>query len=224
MSEPSILNVKSLKEQVYEYLRQQMSSGDLHPGSVIDLNATSKKLGISKTPLRDALIMLESEGFVEILPRRGVYVKTLSLQEIREFYQIIGALESTALLASANRLGSSELTAMRDLNTAMKRALDENDFDTYYARNLAFHDLYIGCSGNTTLAKTVHLLKKRLYDFPRQVGFVKEWEYASIGEHQRIIDLLAAGDVKGAAGYIRDIHWSFETQENFINQYYRNIE
>jgi DNA-binding GntR family transcriptional regulator len=63
-----VLNIKSLKEQVYEYLREQMRIGAILPGSVIDMEETSKKLGVSKTPLRDALLQLEMEGFVSILP------------------------------------------------------------------------------------------------------------------------------------------------------------
>ena len=66
MESQGILNLTSLKDQVYEYLRYKMRIGDIKPGSVIDMTATSKKLGISRTPLRDALIQLEMEGFVVI--------------------------------------------------------------------------------------------------------------------------------------------------------------
>ncbi len=67
MAKESILNLKSLKDQVYEYLREQLHKGKIKPGSVINMDGTSRKLGISKTPLRDALIQLEMEGFVTIL-------------------------------------------------------------------------------------------------------------------------------------------------------------
>ena len=77
-----LINVKSLKEQVYDYLRQQFQKHRLQPGDVINMEATAKKLGISKTPLRDALIQLEMEGFVTISPRRGIFVNALPLDEI----------------------------------------------------------------------------------------------------------------------------------------------
>jgi len=85
-----LLNIKSLKEQVYEYLREQMRRGDLKPGSVIEMEETSKKLGVSKTPLRDALLQLEMEDFVTILPRRKVVVNVLTLQDIRNYYEVMG--------------------------------------------------------------------------------------------------------------------------------------
>jgi DNA-binding GntR family transcriptional regulator len=73
-------NQISLREQVYHFFRQQMQSGMLAPGASINLNEISKKLAISKTPLRDALIQLETEGFVTILPRRGIIVNKLPLR------------------------------------------------------------------------------------------------------------------------------------------------
>jgi DNA-binding GntR family transcriptional regulator len=81
MVEKPILNLKSLKDQVYEYLREQMHRGEILPGSVINMDETARKLGVSKTPLRDALLQLEMEDFVSILPRRGVVVNVLTLQD-----------------------------------------------------------------------------------------------------------------------------------------------
>ncbi len=215
-----VINVKSLKEQVYDYLRQQFQQHRLQPGTAIKMEATAKKLGVSKTPLRDALIQLEMEGFVTIHPRRGIYVNTLPLSEIRDFYQVIGALESSALQASFPGLGAAGIKKMDALNRQMQKAVDHNDFDLFYEKNLLFHDGFIGPCGNATLVRMIGNLKKRLYDFPRQRQWIKEWEQASIGEHQQIIDFLAAGDPAAAALFLRDVHWSFAVQEKFIGKYY----
>ena len=223
MGEKPVLNVKSLKSQVYEYLREQMRRGDILPGSVIDMEETSQKLGVSKTPLRDALLQLEMEHFVSILPRRKVVVNVLTVQDIRNYYQIIGALESTALLAGFDKIGDSEIKAMAELNAGMKEAVEQNDFDLYYERNLAFHRTFIAPCGNAYLIEIVNVLKKRLYDFPRQKGFVKEWEAASVGEHARLLEAISEGRSLDAANFIRDVHWSFEVQEKFIEKYYNNI-
>lgn len=220
MDRKPLLNVKSLKEQVYEYLREQMRRGELRPGSAIDMEETSKKLGVSKTPLRDALLQLETEDFVTIRPRRMVVVNDLTEQDIRNYYEIIGALESIALLKSLGGLTPADLDRMQALNDGMKAAIAANDFDAYYEKNLAFHGTFVDRCGNASLVKLVVNLKKRLYDFPRVPGFVKEWEEASIGEHQALIDLLRAGRGLEAANHVRDIHWSFEVQERFIRRYY----
>lgn len=214
------LMLKSLKEQVYDYLRQQFQRHRLQPGEVINMEATARKLGVSKTPLRDALIQLEMEGFVTISPRRGIFVNSLPLEEIREFYQVIGSLESSALQAAFPRLGPPGIKKMDGLNRQMQKAIDRDDFDLFYQRNLQFHDAFIDLCGNKTLVRIVGNLKKRLYDFPRQRQWIKEWEQFSIREHQEIIDFLAAGDVQSAALFLRDAHWSFAVQEKFIRKYY----
>lgn len=215
-----MINVKSLKEQVYEYLRQQFQQHRLQPGTVINMEATAKKLGISKTPLRDALIQLEMEGFVTISPRRGIFVNSLPLDEIREFYQVIGAMESSALQEAYPELGAAGIKAMDGLNRQMQKAIDGNDFDLFYEKNLLFHDRFIAPCGNKTLMRIVGNLKKRLYDFPQQRQWIKEWEQSSICEHQEIIDFLAAGDPAAAALFLRDVHWSFTVQEKYIRKYY----
>jgi len=218
-----ILNIKSLKEQVYEYLREQMRRGDIMPGSAIDMEETSKKLGVSKTPLRDALLQLEMEEFVTILPRRMVVVNTLTKDDIRNYYEIIGSLESMAMLKAFERLKTSDIEDMQKLNAGMKEAIAANDFDLYYERNLAFHNSFLNLCGNDSLVRLVNNLKKRLYDFPRPQGFVKEWEESSILEHQALIDLLRKGRGQDAANHVRDVHWSFKVQEGFVGKYYPGI-
>jgi len=221
MTDTPILNIKSLKEQVYSYLREQLRSGEILPGSAINLDETSRKLGVSRTPLRDALLQLESEGFVTIYPRRGIVVNFLSLRDIQNYYQIIGALESTALKQSFEKIGEAEIRTMEEMIETMKRAIESGDFDLYYERNLALHDVYLTPCRNENLVRIVRTLKRRLYDFPRQKGFVKEWETSSIAEHTELLRLLKQGKAAEAAAYVRDVHWSYEVQERFISQYYK---
>jgi DNA-binding GntR family transcriptional regulator len=221
MQNKSIINIKSLKEQVYDFLRDEMRKGQILPGSAIDMEETSKQLGVSRTPLRDALLQLEMEGFVNIYPRRGIVVNILSLQEIKNYYEIIGALESIALLLAFEKIRESEIKTMEKQVEGMKKAIEADNFDIYYERNLKFHDVYLDLCGNENLVKIVRTLKKRLYDFPRQKGFVKEWELASIGEHKELLSLIKRGQAADAAAYIREVHWSFKVQEKFINEYYK---
>jgi DNA-binding GntR family transcriptional regulator len=220
MTKKFILNLASLKDQVYEYIRIQMKIGKLKPGDSIDMNSFSQKLGVSKTPLRDALIRLEMEGFVRILPRRGVFVNELTIQDIKDSYQILGALESTAIIAAAPNLMEADVHRMEKLNEGMRQALERDDFNAYYEKNLQFHDIFLTLSGNKQLRDTADVLKKRLYDFPRQAGYVREWEEHSIQEHKELIRLIAERRFLEAANYIRDVHWSFAVQQKFVAKYY----
>ena len=139
----SPLVLKSLSEQVYDHLRHLLNRGELRPGAYLDLDALETRLGVSRTPLRDALLQLHAESFVTILPRRGVQVRPLTREDVRHLYEIIGALEGAALLAAFPRLGAAEAADLRRLNAEMKEAVDANDFDGYYERNLAFHGVFL---------------------------------------------------------------------------------
>ena len=222
MTEKSILYLKSLKEQVYEYFRERMEKGNIRPGSFINIDETSKKLGVSRTPLRDALLQLEMESFVLIIPRRGVIVNLLTLQDIKSYYEIIGALESTALLCASERIKKENIKKMQKLNIGMEEAIERDDFNLYYAKNLTFHNVFLDLCKNSNLARIVNNLKKRLYDFPRQEGFVKKWEESSIREHKELVVLITQGRYEEASSFIRDVHWSFKVQEKFIKEYYRH--
>lgn len=217
-------NMVSLRQQVYDYLRSQMNRGELRPGSVINIGEMSARFGISRTPLREALLQLESEGFVTIFPRKGIIVNPLTEDDIRHAYEIIGALEASVVLNESFRINPSGINEMRRLNRHMREALDRDDFDTFYSHNIAFHNVYLDLSENRGLVRTVMTLKQRLYDFPRRKGFVKEWEMTSTGEHERFIELLETGDARSASDYMRDVHWSFDVQRPWIHRYYRELE
>jgi len=214
------LQTRSLREQVYEYLRDEMTRGGMQPGNFLDLNDLAQRLGISRTPLREALLQLETQGFVTVLPRRGFRLNPLTLDDIRHYYEIIGALESATLENFGGSLGPEDITRMRALDASMGKAVAANNFDSYYKLNLAFHDIYLGRSDNKRLLAQVRLLKQRLYDWPRREGMVKSWEEHSVGEHEAFIKLLEQDRIQEAAAYLQDVHWSFQVQETYIHAYY----
>ncbi len=212
--------VKSLGEQVYDYLFEQLKQKALAPGTYLDLDQIAARLGISRTPLRDALLSLELEGYVEIVPRRGVLVKHLELEEVRDLYQVIGALEATAMLAAAPGLGPEDHRRLREMTDEYQSRLDEANFDRCLLINYQFHDFFLERCGNDLLARAVHGYKRRLYDWPRQAELLAEWEQRNADEHRRMVELLGAGDARGAAELLQYVHWSFQGQESYVRSFY----
>ncbi len=210
----------SLAGSVYAELKLRLNRGDLAPGQFLDQAALGAELGMSRAPLRDALIRLELEGFVTIYPRRGVMVRPLDLATIRNIYEILGALEASAAEHAIGRFGMAEDGRMADLIELMDKSLACDDFDAYYEANVRFHDVYISLSTNPELRRQVGILKERLYDFPRRSSFVKEWELASMNEHRELASRFALRDFVAAAAWIREVHWSYEVQERFVRAYY----
>jgi len=221
MAHPTPIIVKSLREQVYECLLAQLKAGALDTGSFLDLNRLAAELGVSRTPLRDALIQLEAEEFVTIAPRRGVAVRALGAGDIREIYQLVGALEASALLAAAPALGPGDLAHLRSLDQRALQAVSAGDRDGYRDSNYAFHDFFLDRMANGRITALVHLKKQQLYDWNRKFEQLHPaWEHNGIQEHEAIIDLLDKGEAQAAAAHLRDVHWGFGVQEAFVQQVY----
>lgn len=214
-----MLNTKSLREQIYESLKKEMQDGHLVPGSYINMNLMSARLGISKTPLRDALIQLETEGFVSILPRKGIRVKKLTLKDIQESYEIIGALESFVVRSVFNKFKDSHIKKMERLNEKQYEAIASSDFEKYYKLNLDFHAVFLNLSDNAALRNVITPVKQRLYDFPRR-PYLKEWESQHLREHQEFINCLKNNDVECAVSLLLDKHWAYAAHEKYFQQFY----
>ncbi|MEH0019457.1 MAG: GntR family transcriptional regulator [Desulfobacter sp.] len=213
------LNVLSLREQVYEYLRNEMITGGLVPGSTINLNKIAERLGISKTPLRDALIHLELEGFVTILPRRGVMVNALEMKDVEDAYHSIGIIEAAIVQDCFEKIKSAHISRLERLNEQMRKDIREDDFSKLFKTNLAFHDVVNSLSDNPLLEKFIFPIKHRLYDFQGQ-SYIPEWELRNCDEHDQFIGFLKERNPSEAARVLKDVHWSYKIQESFIRQFY----
>jgi DNA-binding GntR family transcriptional regulator len=185
-----------------------MSQGILKPGSSIKTSQIIKELGISKTPLRDALISLEAEGFVTILPQRGVIINALSREDNRYIYDVLGGLESKVIIKEFHKIGAAEIAEFNRLNEKMLALAETNsgDFKEYNDCNLSFHDVFLRLNENPLMLKYITILKQRLYDFPRR-DYGTNWMHRNVIEHQQFIKLVEEGNAKEAADFMRDVHW-----------------
>ncbi|MBT8333174.1 MAG: GntR family transcriptional regulator [Deltaproteobacteria bacterium] len=213
------LKFSSLSEQVYEYLRKQMNHGALLPGSTINIGEIARQLGISKTPLRDALIHLELEGFVTILPRRGVRVNKLRLHDVRNAYDAVGLVEAFIVIDCIEKIKPSHIKKLEDLNEKMVSDIKSDNFSRLFKTNLQFHNVYLDVSDNELLKKFILPIKHRLYDFPRQ-NYIREWELRNCEEHKQFIAYLQHGNGEEAAKILQHVHWSYEYQKKYIYKFY----
>ena len=194
-----------LREQVYEYLRNELKQGNLKPGMFVSMNQVMKTLGISRTPLRDALLQLQIEGFVSFLPQRGIRINELSQQDIEDIYELIGALDSRALLTVFDKLGAPEIARMKKINEEMLTNISETHFSRYWQLNTEFHHVYLDFSSNLPLINQLNILRQRLFEFGKKDWNprMREMNYA---EHRGMLELIEKGDAVGAADFMRDVH------------------
>jgi DNA-binding GntR family transcriptional regulator len=181
----------------------------------------SAELEISKTPLREALIKLECQGFVTMMPRKGVLVSELTYGELKEYYEIIGYLESSVVYSVFDQLSApSKIKQMKQSNAEQKFMLKNQKLDRYYKINLEFHDIFLSLSNNRTLNEIVISLKKRLYDFPWHRLWA-DWEKVNLDEHDKFISNIEKGYRLKAVAVIRDEHWGWAKHEPYFRKFYK---
>ncbi|HPA59448.1 MAG TPA: GntR family transcriptional regulator [Synergistales bacterium] len=210
----------SLRFVVYDFFREQMRNGVLIPGSLINVREISENLGISMTPLREALVQLETQGFVTVIPRKGVVLNGLSLRKIRNIYSIVGALEAVALRAAFPFIDEVSVESAGRINAEMRKCLNENDSQGYLDRNNRFHGLWLDRTENDELLRQIRVMKERLYEFPGNEDLIPEWEEASLNEHCELLSRIASGDLEESVRYLQFVHWDYENQEHFVRRFY----
>jgi len=209
----------TLREKVYKYLHQELVYGHLSDESFIDQNRICRQLKISRAPLRDALIQLEAEHFVRILPRRGVRINKLSLKDVMNSYGILATIESSVVATEFYKFKPHHIKRMEDFNQNLYEMLDANQLEEYYHLNLKFHDIFLSLSDNPLVREIVYPLKQRLYDFPR-MKYDREWELINLSEHQRFIQSVKANNRDAAVAVIRYEHWDFNLHKDKIIMLY----
>ncbi|GAA1519351.1 GntR family transcriptional regulator [Kribbella lupini] len=186
----------ALREQVLSELRRRIVDGDYAQGERLTENRLADDFGVSRNPVREALRVVESEGFVEILPRRGAVVATLDDTAIRDLFAVRKQLETLAAGLAAERATEDDVARLRALLAEANAATDAEDFARVAELNSALHVAVIDISGNRWLAS----LSSAMYHHVHWVFRVGAAQRAphSWEEHIRLVDAIAAGDAEAA--------------------------
>jgi len=171
----------------------------------VSINKMVENLGLSRTPLRDALLQLQVEGFVTFLPQRGIKINELNLEEIENIYEVMGALDSRVLISVFDGIGQKELDRMGKINEQMLLAAEKKDFYRYWELNSKFHGVYLNLSKNYLILYHLNILRQRLFGFG-EIDWGNQLIEMNYREHVKIISLISQGNPEKAAKYIRDVH------------------
>ena len=194
-----------LRTQVYEYLRQELKAESLKPGMFVSMKQIMETLDIGRTPLRDALLQLQNEGFVTFLPQRGIRINELRQQDIEDNYEMLGALDSRILLSVFDRIGPPEIETMKRLNQELGANLAGKKFGHYWDLNTAFHHVYLDLSSNAPILKQLNIIRQRLFEFGKKDWSLK-MKKMNYSEHIEMIELIEKGQAVQAADFMRDVH------------------
>lgn len=199
------LENRTLRERVFEHLRDEILSGVLEPGAELHEVPVAAALGISRGPLREALGRLAAEGLVTITPRRGAVVTKLTSSEFIEAYQVREALESFAVRLAVPRLTEADRTRLHELADTMADHVRNEDVDAFFEANLRFHELFVRASGNRRLQLMHAQLIGQISRLMRRSHELRGGMEQSISEHRAILDAVDAGDA-ALAGKLLEEH------------------
>jgi DNA-binding GntR family transcriptional regulator len=184
-----------LRDAVRDEIRAGIIDGRYPPNTRIIERNLAEQLGVSRIPVREALRMLETEGFVTLVPRRGVLVRQLSENDVEELFDVRQALEVLAAERAAERAGKGDILRLRQLLARGRRAIDAGDMSAVWAANEEFHDEIIRLARNGLLAGVLEPLQGRLHWLFRQHENPERlWD-----EHSELCDAIASGDPQRAA-------------------------
>jgi DNA-binding GntR family transcriptional regulator len=193
-SRPASINRASLSQQAVEELRRRIAGSTLLPGQRLDEVALADDLGISRTPLREALKVLSAEGLVEIRPRRGCYVAELGPPDLEEIFPIMALLEGEVAREAAAKAAPGDLKRLDRLHAELERHAAAGEVDRYYEVNYAFHDALQAIAGNRWLQHVIGDLRK-LLKLSRHRSLRLEGRLAeSLAEHRALMDALHEHD------------------------------
>jgi DNA-binding GntR family transcriptional regulator len=182
-----------------------LKAENLKPGMFVSMNLIMKNLGISRTPLRDALLQLQTEGFVTFLPQRGIRINELSQQDIEDMYEMLGALDSRVLLSVFDKVSPSEIDKMKKLNQEMLENISGTRFYRYWDLNTEFHNVYISLSSNVPVLNQINIIRQRLFEFGKK-DWRRKMREMNYSEHLTLIELIEKSKAIEAADFMRDVH------------------
>lgn len=196
--EASMSEYLPLRDVVFNTLRQAILRGDLKPGERLMEISLANKLGVSRTPVREAIHKLEQEGLVLMIPRRGAEVAQITEKSLRDVLEVRGALEELAVRLACERMTGQALGELNRAAERFEKTLGSSDITAVAEADVAFHDVIYMATDNQRLIALLNNLREQMYRY--RVEYLKRGECHAqlLSEHQEIIEAITNKEVERA--------------------------
>jgi DNA-binding GntR family transcriptional regulator len=204
---------------IYNKLKRLIYYGELNPGEKLSEIELTKKMNVSRTPIREAFRQLQMEGYITVLPNKGAYVSKLPPEKIEEIYDVVRLLEGFAAELAARKISDSGLNKLKKIQEKLVLFPSQKKYRNYIKWNTEFHKWITRLSGNNSLAQTVTELRTRIYRY-RLIsvtipGYLEK--YAS--DHERIINAIGKKDSVRAKKYMEEhVHFVKKILVSFLKE------
>lgn len=204
---------ESLADKSYDVLRHHILTNELPPESLWSDRELCERFGLSRTPVREAILRLQTEELVQIVPRKGTRILPLLISDVRDIHQVTGALElEAALILAKAEDDARDLSQLRQAVEDMEAAIEVNDRDTWAEADRRFHFLVVDTCGNARLARMYHA-QRGLTDRARYFALhLRELPVQSTEEHRGMYQALLSRDL-GRLEHLYRLHWDRTTEE-----------
>ena len=196
--EASMSEYLPLRDVVFNTLRQAILRGDLKPGERLMEISLANRLGVSRTPVREAIHKLEQEGLVLMIPRRGAEVAQITEKSLRDVLEVRGALEELAVRLACERMTGQALGELNRAAERFEKTLGSSDITSVAEADVAFHDVIYMATDNQRLIALLNNLREQMYRY--RVEYLKRGECHAqlLSEHQEIIEAITNKEVERA--------------------------
>ncbi len=203
-TDKTLIPRQGLHEAVADRLRLKIVEGEFDPGMRLNERLLCESMGVSRTPMREAIKTLAGEGLIRLEPNRGAVVPALSADEVASAFEVIAALEALAGELAAVRATTEEIDQVLSLQTQMEAAHARRDLSAYYSLNAQIHAAINRAAGNPVLAESFRALNMRLQSLRFKSNLNQEKWDAAVGEHAQIARALASRDAVRLGALLRE--------------------
>lgn len=206
-------NYKPLRDVVFENLREAILEGKLKPGQRLMEVQLAEQLGVSRTPVREAIRKLELEGLVVMLPRKGAYVANMSLKDILDVLEVRASLEGLAASLAAERISEDDINKLKDISEQFKKSTMESDVDALLKQDVEFHECIFKATNNKKLIQLINSLWEQVYRF--RVTYMSDYDSSLniVEEHRCLLEAIIKGDSELSKKYATE---HIEKAEQFM--------
>lgn len=203
-----------LRDVVFQTLREGILTGELKPGERLMEIHLANRLGVSRTPVREAIRMLELEGLVTMIPRKGACVASISKQDLKDVLELRRALDSLAVKLACERISPEQLLALHAAAKEFEKSTASNNAKEIAQADVRFHDIILDAAGNKRLIQMVNNLAERVFRY--RLEYIKDRNNHEqlIKEHAKILEYIEKKDSEAAQ---RAIELHIDNQEKNIN-------
>ena len=197
------IRTKTLHQEIVAQIQEMIHKGILVKGQKIDEKRLCESMGVSRTPVREALRLLKSEGLIDLIPHKGAYVSQPCIEEINDMFEVMSVLEGTCARLAATNMKEKDFKRIESLHEELDEHYRNRDYEAYLKRNYVFHVFVQELAGNKVLNDVINGLRQKIQLYRQKQLYQPERFEQSIQEHRDLLEAFRKKDPSSAESLMK---------------------